>query len=42
MRGLEGMTLEHLARLWFQNELQHAIIIRNILKEKETLCRGSA
>lgn len=30
------MTLEHLARLWFDHPRQHAIIIKNIIrKERE-------
>lgn len=35
MHGLEDMTLEQLARTWFQNQLQHAIIVRNIRRNKK-------
>lgn len=31
------MTLPELARLWFGNPLQHAIIVRNIRKQSQQL-----
>lgn len=30
------MTLPELARIWFRNQLQHAIIVRNILRQEKS------
>lgn len=30
------MTLSELARIWFRNPLQHAIIIRNIRRQEQS------
>ncbi len=30
------MTLEHLARLWFNHPAQHAVIIKNIRRKERT------
>ncbi len=30
------MTLPELARIWFENELQHAIIVRNIRRKDKS------